>query len=385
MAPCGSTMPQSLTVLTCLMALVLHLPRAERVPDRSFLQLSFARTQRRTFKVAVAVIIPYGTSNSTKWRDGFAVWALSAKKAADKSINNITVLGILPDTLPNQQEESRVLSLLGITPRFVPVPVPLDQIRNDFARKNLGKVLGEMEQLKYYGAAFTEFDRVVIMDGDTVFVQPIDELFPNFDKVKLKSIYDHELDYPSSTFPPINTGFLVFKPDKADFDAICNIVREGDYRDGTGWAGSKTGWTYGTGSQGILSFYYNQVQLGVPGYNPAPPQKGKDLPGMNFTVQPPSSRFLPLDRSVYDVIDTKLLRDAVREGRADASRVKIFHYTGGCPKPWLCATGTSPLCEEMTQRWWALRAELARASGASEKRCTTGDYQELPLLGYPGM
>ena len=98
------------------------------------------------------------------------------------------VLGILPDTRPNQEEESRVLRQLGITPRFVPVPVPLSHVSNSVAGMELGLVLSEME-LRYYGVALMEFDRVVIVDGDAMLLQPIDELFGNFDWVSLKATF----------------------------------------------------------------------------------------------------------------------------------------------------------------------------------------------------
>jgi len=330
--------------------------------------------------VALAAVVPYGTLNSSSWRDGLAVMAYSAQKAAARSAHRITLLALMPDTLPRQEEERRVLSLLGIEARFVPVPVPLGQVKTEFARKSLSKVLGEMEQLKYYGAAMTEYDRVVILDGDTMWLSPIDELFENTKGYPLQGIYDHELDVSDSAFPPLNTGFLVYTPDKRDFDAICDIVREGDFRPGSGWEGSHTGWTYGTGSQGILSFYYNQVTPGVKGFNTTAPTKGKDMPGMSFTQQPPSSRFRPLDRSVYNVIQTDLLKQAISENHTDASRVKVFHFTGGCVKPWTCGGVSSDICATMTEKWWDFRTELAKKWGGDAERCKTwGVYKPLPL------
>jgi len=316
---------------------------------------------------------------SAAWRDGLAVMALSAEKMAEKSAHRISLHAILPDTLPNQEKEREVLAKLGLEALFVPVPVPLKQVKTKFAREQLALVLGEMEQLKYYGAALTDYDRVVILDGDTMWLQPIDELFTDASGAKLLGIYDHELDVVGSAFPPLNTGFLLYTPDKSDFDTICNIVREGDFRPGSGWEGSGTGWTYGTGSQGILSFYYNQVRPGVKGYNATKPKKGKDLPGLPFTKQPPSSRFRPLDRSVYNVISTDLLLEAVRDKRTNASRVKLFHFTGSCMKPWTCIPARSSFCEDMTQRWWDMRAELAREWGGNPTRCKDwGPYKPLP-------
>jgi len=328
-------------------------------------------------RVALAAVVPYGSLNSSSWRDALAVLALSAQQVAAQSAHRTELLALMPDSLPDHDAERCVLEAMGVTARFVPVPVPLDQVRNSFARGELAKVLGEMEQLKYYGAALTEYDRVVVLDADTMFLKPIDELFVGTGKSMLSGIYDYELDIPSSAFAPLNTGFLSFTPNKADFDRITEIVREGDFRPGTGWQGSNTGWTYGTGSQGVLSFYYNQVQPGKPGFNSAVATKGKDLPGLNFTRQPPSSRFRPLDRSVYNVVDTELLLEAVHSGHTDASRVKVFHFTGRCPKPWLCSPPPDPFCAEMQDRWWDLRADLAGPGSA--KRCPNGGYRPLPL------
>jgi len=339
----------------------------------------------RKLSVAYAAILPYGALNSSTWRDGLAVLAHSLQRVAEQSAHRSALLALLPDSLPRQEEERQVLAQLGLEAHFVPVPVPLEQVKTDFARKELSLVLGEMEQLKYYGAALTEYDRVVILDGDTMFLTPIDELFLSTPGIRLQGIYDHELDINSSTFPPLNSGFLVYTPDTRDFDTLNSVVREGDFRSGTGWEGSNTGWTYGTGSQGVLSFYYNQVQPGVEGFNPTPPKKGKDLPGLPFTVQPNTSRFLPLDRSVYNVIDTDLLEEAVRANRTNASRVKVFHFTGKCSKPWLCFPAREGICEEMTSRWWSLRAELAKKWGGDAERCQGGgEYMALPVPAGKG-
>lgn len=330
--------------------------------------------------VAYAAILPYGAMNKSSWRDGLAVLALSLRRAANRSAHRAAFLAILPDSLPRQEEERRVLALLGLEARFVPVPVPLDQVRTAFARRALSKVLGQFEQLKYYGAAFTEYDRVVILDADTMFLSPIDELFREEAGIRMHGTYAHDLDIRTSVFPPINSGFMVYIPDKRDFDRIKDIVRRGDFRGGTGWDGSGTGYTYGTGSQGVLSYYYNQVHPGVEGFNPTPPQKGKDLPGLNFTKQPNTSRFRPLDRSVYNVVVGPLLVEAAGLNRTDASRVKVFHFTGKCQKPWKCHRISFEICEEMTRRWWSFRAELAKTWGGDAKRCEPRvGYKALPL------
>uniref|UniRef100_A0A7S1W540 Hexosyltransferase n=1 Tax=Alexandrium catenella TaxID=2925 RepID=A0A7S1W540_ALECA len=384
MVPGRSALIQILVALTLASASPGHCSRPNPATAISLLQQHFSTNAHQQLHVALAAVVPYGVLANSQWRDGLAVMAYSAQKAARKSEHRTTLLALLPDTIDRKEEEREVLAKIGMKAVFVPIPVPLKEVKTDFAREELKKVLGVFEQLKYYGAGLTEYDRVVILDGDTMWLSPIDELFNYDGTAKLQGIYDHELDVPDSAFPPLNTGFLVFTPDKRDFDTINDVVREGDFRPGTGWEGSKTGWTYGTGSQGVLSFYYNQVQPGVKGHSEALPQKGKDLPGMPFTQQPPTSRFRPLDRSVYNVIDTKPLNRSLSAHDADASRVKLFHFTGGCVKPWQCSGTSTKICEEMTERWWAFRAELAAKWGGSAERCEAyGEYKVLPLPEKP--
>jgi len=164
-------------------------------------------------------------------------------------------------SLTKKNEES-ALKALGITARFVPVPVPLAEMKDLHARGTLSGGLGQYEQLKYYGAALVEYDRVVVMDADTMVLGHIDELFDSQHDVSLIGVYDHEMDIQSSLFPPVNSGFMVFTPDMADFDNLVEIYRSGQIG-GDGWCHSGTGWTYGTGAPGPRSHHRLQ-QGGAP-------------------------------------------------------------------------------------------------------------------------
>eukprot|EP00927_Polykrikos_kofoidii_P077807 TRINITY_DN74712_c0_g1_i1.p1 TRINITY_DN74712_c0_g1~~TRINITY_DN74712_c0_g1_i1.p1 ORF type:complete len:603 (-),score=119.10 TRINITY_DN74712_c0_g1_i1:68-1876(-) len=338
--------------------------------------------------VGVVTIAPYGVLNDTAWQDSFAILAHSARKVmgASRRATKVDYICLVPDevapTDAAKEKERDALKTIGFDARFVSIPVHLSEVKNPSARSALSKVLGEREELKYYGAAFTEFDRVLLVDGDVVLLQPFDELFDLSASPGMVGTYDHEMDLASSTFPPVNSGFLLFTPNKGDFDGLVEVYREGNLSD-SGFRRSGTGWTYGAGSQGMLSFFYNQWIPGSPGFNTSlKPIKGKDLPGEAATLQPPGSRFFPVDRSVHGVIQTESLLKSFKEGRATVDRVKSFHFAGGCMKPWTCSPRHEVLCKTMTDKWWELRRELEVARGMTPKeRCGDwGHYEPMNIL-----
>jgi len=336
-------------------------------------------------KVAMLIVAPKGLAGSAPgWHDAFAVLAHSVRLAAKRSAHRMDLIAVVPDTLPAQAKEQQAFEKLGIQFMSVPIPVPLSQVESVQGAEILKGALGEYEQLKYYGAALDNYDRAVVMDADVVLLKPIDELLEATTMPYAASgVYDHEMDIEESRFPPINTGFFVVVPNKKDFNNLVSIYRRGEI-DEDGWDGSGTGWTYGTGSQGILSYYYNQVRPDGSGYSTDSPVKGVDYPGMSWTKQPASSRFLPQDRSVYNVVETKPLQQALAKGSTRLNRVAVFHFAGGsCPKPWTCGyiENDDQLCKAMTTRWWSLRSEVAVEQGldGAVNRCSDAGYVPLGL------
>eukprot|EP00927_Polykrikos_kofoidii_P027108 TRINITY_DN23975_c0_g3_i1.p1 TRINITY_DN23975_c0_g3~~TRINITY_DN23975_c0_g3_i1.p1 ORF type:complete len:435 (-),score=56.38 TRINITY_DN23975_c0_g3_i1:125-1429(-) len=347
------------------------------------------RRREGDLSVAIAVIVPYGVVNhDPQWQDGFAVFAQSARTAMARSkrCRKVDYLAFVPEDVAvddaGRMQERDALARLGLTAIFVPIPVRLEEVGTAEGREILSKVLGEKEQLKYYGAAMTEYDRVLVADADVILLHPFDELFDLSPKAGMVGTYDHEMDIRDSVFPPVNSGFLLFTPDKADFDGLVEVYREGNLT-GRGFRYSGTGYTYGAGSQGMLSFFYNQWIPGYPGVNfTVRPVKGQDLPGMPATVQPPGSRFYPVDRSIYGVILTDSLKWALSAGHASVDKVKAFHFAGGCLKPWTCSPTNTDLCNAMTDRWWDMRHEVESAHGLPRtERCQEWHaYQPMFML-----
>merc|ERR1719401_1299246 len=119
-------------------------------------------------------------------------------------------------------------------------------------------VLAE-ETLKYWGLAMTEYDRVLVIDADVLILSPMDELMER--KEDIIGVYDHGLDIDTSTVPPIQGGFLLFRPNATDFEEVKRLTREGDWG-GSGWKQSGIGWCYGgVGPDGLLSYYFNKDGL----------------------------------------------------------------------------------------------------------------------------
>jgi len=354
----------------------------------SLLQLPGVALSKTPLNVAMLIVAPKGLAGSAPgWHDAFAVLAHSVKLASKQSAHRIELMALVPDTVPAQAKERQAFERLGIQFLSVPIPVPLSQVENRAVAEILQGALGAYEQLKFYGSALDDYDRAVVMDADVILLKPIDEMLEATTRPYAASgVYDHEMDIPGSRFPPINTGFFVVVPDKKDFNNLVSIYRRGEIG-GDGWDGSGTGWTYGTGSQGILSYYYNQVHPDHPGadqFSTDSPTKGLDYPGMTWTKQPASSRFLPQDRSVYNVVETTPLLQALANGSTKVDRVAVFHFAGGsCPKPWTCGwfENNDQLCKAMTKRWWRLRREVAAEQGldTSVKRCGDGKYTPLGL------
>ena len=71
---------------------------------------------------------------------------------------------------------------------------------------------------------------------------------------------DAAMDNPGSAAPPVQGGFLLVAPSLAVYSQLVETVKEGDFRPGTGWAGSHIGWCWGGRTiQGLLAYHYNRV------------------------------------------------------------------------------------------------------------------------------
>ena len=272
----------------------------------------------------------------------------------------------------------------------MPLPVPRGRVHGDFAQKEFVRgcqatadvACFESNALQLWGVGLAQYSRVVVLDADVLVIREFSALLEH-SVHSLLATFDHELDWHSfttelSNVPVVNSGFWVVAPNCTDFRQMIALLEEGDW-DGGGWRRSRVGWGYGgLVQQGILPYHYHKDALAAG----EAMVKAPDLPG-NMTVSPPSARMKVLDRSVYDVIDTPDLQAAYTSGAASIDDVRVFHFTGGCVKPWMCDAPRTTLCNTMRDRWWEIRAEFAASRGIKPPpRCKAGGkYEALPLAG----
>jgi hypothetical protein len=238
------------------------------------------------------------------------------------------------------------------------------------------------ETIKYWGLADTRYDRVLVLDADVLVLDPMDELLERGED--FVGVYDHGLDGGlDSVMPPAQGGFLLFRPNKTDFEAVTALTREGNWS-GNGWEESKIGYCYGgVGPDGLLAYYFNKDAL------PQLRLLGKTrLPEGEAAV--PGSRMYAADRAIYDVVLNSRLEEELfnlKDENATVAAVKSVHFTGTCIKPWTCSRQLPSewFCKGLVEKWWELRGELATTRGmrdgavalGRDGACKTGRYAAL--------
>merc|ERR1719160_2282119 len=125
--------------------------------------------------------------------------------------------------------------------------------------------------------------------------------------------YDHGLDSAGSLVPPVQGGFLLFKPSEKDFNEIVEVTREGDFT-GSGWKGSGIGYCYGgVGPTGLLSYHFHKDAIPtlrgssktsliqeLEGLNSSTTSRARS--GMKAHHSKKMPRMLAVDRKIYDVL-----------------------------------------------------------------------------------
>merc|ERR1719359_1320936 len=187
------------------------------------------------------------------------------KEAAAKSDHNVELVCIVPERFP--KEDEKFLKEAGFQKVIRKgLPVQPSEIMGKEAREAFSRVQGSgdesnkflmaEETLKYWPLSLTEYDRVLTLDADVMVLDPMDELMER--KEDFVGTYDHGLDTPDSTVPPIQGGFLLYRPSAKDFEEIVKLTKEGAWS-GNGWKGSGIGWAYGgVGPDGLLSYFYHK-------------------------------------------------------------------------------------------------------------------------------
>jgi len=179
---------------------------------------------------------------------------------------------------PNASECALPLERLGYIVEERDTPVAMADIRNEDLQWFIQEwgCCGERELIKFEVFTLTQYPVVVMLDADTLVLQPMDRLFdfildatkvPEPDDLmyvgkpatfgmntnvtipeKIDVLYtnDYTTIEPERLVKPTQGGFVIIRPNMTVYNDILEIVREGDYdyENKTGWGGL-TGFFWG--------------------------------------------------------------------------------------------------------------------------------------------
>jgi hypothetical protein len=245
-------------------------------------------------------------------------------------------------------------------------PVNASEIRNEQIRNEtlVDGAMGIAELTKLDGLRMgREFDTVIMVDCDVMFHKlfTIDNPRDRVDRQSSTAMPQPSLWAPGGggllnigavlgwtkggwASERINGGFLVFSPRHplaaVHLQRIVELLREGDFRPGTGWKGRGIGWTYGGRTiQGVLPHYFFLEASDAASDSAA-----------NLSAREPSSSavrpHLQLDRCRYNNM-VQLEPCKV----VPFATVTSNHFTGDCVKPWTCSRRPHPLCGAFVDAW----------------------------------
>ncbi|EED92678.1 predicted protein [Thalassiosira pseudonana CCMP1335] len=191
---------------------------------------------------------------------------------------------------PVAKECSRVMEKLGYTVLIRNTPFDKKDIQQEFLRENIDRAscCGEKEFIKLYAYTLVQHPVAVILDLDSLILQPLDSLYDamiggedTMEETRQKLPIHKGVEYTAeSPFPKridafytkdynmvnagneayagVQGGFLVVRPSEATFDEYIDIVLEGNYIEGRGWGGKYGYFFGGMQIQGICAYYYGE-------------------------------------------------------------------------------------------------------------------------------
>jgi hypothetical protein len=309
---------------------------------------------------------------------------------------------------PDAADCATPLAALGYTLLERDTPVAVAEIQGAFLREKIttNGCCGEKELIKLHAYTLTDHPVVVHLDLDVLVLQPLDVLFdfllyrrrprdkagkeqereqyqsvfmwperPIPDRVNALYTLDYNMVQPHVVHKPVQGGFLILRPDLKVYEEFVQIIRQGDYRSGSGWGG-KVGPFYGSMTfQGIIPYYYNIRH----------PKQSIELNRCYFNTMADNPR---TEKTVQDVV-----HGACRTGQDDCldcrtvpvAQVVTAHFTL-CQKPWSCLAHSSGqiqhrLCRQLTHEWYRVRSELEQ-SWQRGKGLGDGDYDRGQFYGF---
>jgi hypothetical protein len=138
-------------------------------------------------------------------------------------------------------------------------PVAVEDIQGKFLQRKIVQngCCGEKELIKLEAYTFTEYPVAIHLDLDVLILKPLDDLFdamilhdnskamskvtvmwpdnPIPSKINAFFTRDYGMVSGGRKHKPVQKGFLVLRPDQSVYDKYVNIIKKGDFWEGSGW------------------------------------------------------------------------------------------------------------------------------------------------------
>jgi len=335
--------------------------------------------QHDSVTVGPGSIIAYAVSvtKDGSYIDGAAVLAHSAIRVhrGGQSRYGVDLVAFVAPAVSDAGREQ--LGACGYRVLERDLPLAISEIKGDFLRSRIESngCCGAWELLKLYSWTLTEYHRVVHLDMDALVLRNFDELFDDDSALwgggSVKALYTYDWTMarpPWGKNPPTQGGFIVAKPDARTFEALVSVVRQGDFRAGSGWGGTSTGNYWGGMTiQGLVPYFFEKLHPGT----------GRAVDNCVYNNMANNPRSI-------GGFDKGECRDGTKPPATckdcrlvELDTVKTTHFTI-CQKPWGCTSASHlscpycPLCAKFHKRWFDIRRELEI------------EWETYDLVGYTG-
>eukprot|EP00635_Sarcinochrysidales_sp_CCMP3193_P005337 CAMPEP_0118914976 /NCGR_PEP_ID=MMETSP1166-20130328/15216_1 /TAXON_ID=1104430 /ORGANISM="Chrysoreinhardia sp, Strain CCMP3193" /LENGTH=449 /DNA_ID=CAMNT_0006854615 /DNA_START=56 /DNA_END=1402 /DNA_ORIENTATION=+ len=346
-------------------------------------------------KKAKTIAYAISVTKDGSYVDGAAVLAHSAIRAhrGTQSRYGVALVAFVAPSVTSVAQ----LEVIGYRVLVKELPVQVADIRGQYLRERISTngCCGAWELLKLYSWTLTEYHRVVHVDMDVAILQNIDELFDDDDddeyaggsgsssKTRWWRTEDGEDDvYALFTYDwtmargknkPVQGGFILAKPSTAIYDALVDVVREGDFRANGGWGGTGAGQYWGGMTiQGLMPYFFETVR----------PGQGKALDECVYNNMAHNPRDVGGFNKGRCRRDGSLHPAPCRDCRlVDVDDVKTVHFTI-CQKPWNCISATNvacpycPICAKLHKKWFDIRHEMELEWGTYDPAAYDGTARD---------
>ena len=275
-------------------------------------------------------------NEAMQYIDGAAVLARSVAMTQPSATMAVDMVAL---TLSNRTAMSLRLQRLGYRVLQATIPIHKAQILGKYYRETLDQAgcCGSAELLKLRAYQLIEYDSVMALDADALVLHSLEPLIRHALLEGRSLLYTEDLNMAmTAPVKPVNGGWLLITPSTKTYNALFEVLRQGDFRANQGWGGTGIGWWWGGRTiQGVLAYYYKH--------------------------RAPTSASEAVDFCTYNMMHPKNCTNYTFD------TVQTAHFTL-CQKPWKCIRKTEEHCQSMTAAWWAARMSLESANGLPRTR-----------------